>query len=991
MASFSLNVNANNFYPSSVKEEIERDKDQLNAWGFSDKTIRKIKKYLTEWHSMPLKTLLTQWDKVDMDTKSRNTSTLTKKLNMCQYNVEGWKSRKLEAIDLIQTMEAAIGVWTEVGSQGEKFQIPEYTTFYQKGCNRSGGVCVSVGKNLKPVEVKTTMLNTVIIDIYGLNEPIRIVGIYWPPTGKRNLNELSEFIINNTIVMGDFNAALEGWRSPKDDSRGIALQKWTEENNLNYIKNTFNSSKRSKRNIDLLFTNIKELKGETIKFGTSDHWPILYSSECINFPTHFYFPITNWKEFEILVTILQNFWIELQERIPLDEWYNLYIAFLAATKNRVTNWKSKEKFRPSLPNNIREKLKALRVIRNNYYRKRRYDVDSEPERVLLRTLNREVQVEIANYRSNRWSQFLEKIQESKNTKSEKIFWSHLGSIYKQKTLPFEKIRKNNKIITDKGDIAEELYNYYKEQFLPPPIDLNDETDVEIEKEYLEIKEELAKLNCPVESATEKEISDSIRSLRPKKPAGYDSVSNFMLKLLPPGYVQCLRNCFNTWLKECRFPQEWKIAKVVSLNKLKTGIPQADQTRPISLLATHSKIFEKILLSRIREWAERNSIVPIEQSGFRPNCLIPTRVLSIYQEVHNNMAGNIPTLALYVDYQKAYDRVWHAALMVKLNRFDIPKELLKIIGSWLSQRSAYVAYGDINTKNFPIEIGLPQGSSLSPYVFIIFHSDLVKSTGAFATHIFADDLCVLIRAPIERKLEPMLQVLEKEGTKVCNELFGYSKKWKQPINITKTVYQVFHSQIKIRPLEVLMNKIPLQKVDDFKYLGYNWTSKLSMRKTIAYNLEKIEKSYKKLKWLKKNKKISKQVLRQCFFTYSFPFFAWLFCLFPILPTSQQNLLRRKYRVGLRIIYRCYELPTNELHTFTQEKELDYYIKKYINKRLKRIYKSDLSSSFFLSDLDFWPSFKKGKKDGLGQYFRQRRIKNLIDHHKSVLGMWLDFAQ
>jgi hypothetical protein len=69
----------------------------------------------------------------------------------------------------------------------------------------------------------------------------------------------------------------------------------------------------------------------------------------------------------------------------------------------------------------------------------------------------------------------------------------------------------------------------------------------------------------------------------------------------------------------------------------------------------------------RHWAESNHLVPQEQSGFRPKCLLPTRVLSIYQEVKNNMAANLSTLALYVDYQKAYDRVWHAALLLKLSR------------------------------------------------------------------------------------------------------------------------------------------------------------------------------------------------------------------------------------------------------------------------------------------------------------------------------------
>lgn len=58
-------------------------------------------------------------------------------------------------------------------------------------------------------------------------------------------------------------------------------------------------------------------------------------------------------------------------------------------------------------------------------------------------------------------------------------------------------------------------------------------------------------------------------------------------------------------------------------------------------------------------------------GFRPNCLIPTRVLSIFQEIQNNLAGNLPTLSIYVDYHKAYDKVWNAALIVKLSRLRDP--------------------------------------------------------------------------------------------------------------------------------------------------------------------------------------------------------------------------------------------------------------------------------------------------------------------------------
>jgi len=105
------------------------------------------------------------------------------------------------------------------------------------------------------------------------------------------------------------------------------------------------------------------------------------------------------------------------------------------------------------------------------------------------------------------------------------------------------------------------------------------------------------------------------------------------------YIEYLVVCFNGWLNEYRYPEEWKLVKIITLNKLKVGVPRCDQIRPISLLATHSKLFEKLVLNRIRHRAELNHIVPVEQSDFCPKCLLPTRVLSVHQEVNNNMADN----------------------------------------------------------------------------------------------------------------------------------------------------------------------------------------------------------------------------------------------------------------------------------------------------------------------------------------------------------------
>ena len=332
-----------------------------------------------------------------------------------------------------------------------------------------------------------------------------------------------------------------------------------------------------------------------------------------------------------------------------------------------------------------------------------------------------------------------------------------------------------------------------------------------------------------------------------------------------------------------------------------------------------------------------------------------------------MAANLPTLAIYVDYQKAYDRVWHAALLFKLWRFDMPLELLKIIESWLKGRKAYVAFGEKTSKVFDINIGLPQGSSLSPYLFIVYHSDLINCLGAHSGHLFADDLGILIRPPIMKNLAPMIQYLENEGTRICNQVYAYSKKWKQPINVSKTVAQLFHTQVKRPVINVSMNGEKIELVKEFKYLGFTWTDRLSLKSTVEKSIGNIQRSLGKLRWLKTGRSMSSKLLRQCFFAYTFPHFAWIFPFFPLLAQTQQQILQQKFRVGLRLVYRCPFVSAQNLYSFTLEHSLEFYVKTYIQRRLRTIHLTDPGSSPFYNDIFVWDEIFKRKNDHLGHFF------------------------
>ena len=125
--------------------------------------------------------------------------------------------------------------FAEVGELWNKCRLPHFNTFYQKGTNRNGGVCIAIGKQR---ESKSTFRIRIIIDITDLSEPVRIIGIYWPTSQDHDLDDIVHYVVEGTILTDDFNATVKEWNSPLIDKRGRREKQWIEENNLNYIPST---------------------------------------------------------------------------------------------------------------------------------------------------------------------------------------------------------------------------------------------------------------------------------------------------------------------------------------------------------------------------------------------------------------------------------------------------------------------------------------------------------------------------------------------------------------------------------------------------------------------------------------------------------------------------------------------------------------------------------------------------------------------------------
>ena len=170
-----------------------------------------------------------------------------------------------------------------------------------------------------------------------------------------------------------------------------------------------------------------------------------------------------------------------------------------------------------------------------------------------------------------------------------------------------------------------------------------------------------------------------------------------------------------------------------------------------------------------------------------------------------------------------------------------------------------------------------------------------------------------------------------------------------------------------------------------------SSKLSLKPTVDRCLQNVQSSLSKLKWLRSGKILAEDVLRTCFFAYTFPHFAWIFPFYPLLPQTQQEALNRKFKVAIRLVHRATYVRAKDLFQFTGEDPLNKYVQRYISKRLKTIPRSDLGQSLFYEDIFFWDQYRKGNDDGLGHFFRMKRVKNLQAKHRTLLLDWVAFTQ
>jgi hypothetical protein len=305
---------------------------------------------------------------------------------------------------------------------------------------------------------------------------------------------------------------------------------------------------------------------------------------------------------------------------------------------------------------------------------------------------------------------------------------------------------------------------------------------------------------------------------PSKAMGPDRIPGIMLKQLAntvlPFFVSLFENCLTAGI----IPEDWKKAIVVPL--FKSG-PAFEPTnyRPVSLTCITAKIFERVLHKNIYNYLIANGLLRDTQHGFRSGLSCESQLISLLHDLSTSMDRRKETDIIFLDFQKAFDKVPHDKLFFKLELFGIHPQVVSVLKSFLSDRTQRVVIDGVVSDSCRVTSGVPQGTVLGPLLFLMYIDDLPELLSS-KCRLFADDTVIYREI---NKVED--RVILQDDLNTINE---WCKKWAMSVNYKKCVYMKvgrLRNKSGICPI-YKMNDIVLQEVGKYKYLGVFINNKLT---------------------------------------------------------------------------------------------------------------------------------------------------------------------
>ena len=312
---------------------------------------------------------------------------------------------------------------------------------------------------------------------------------------------------------------------------------------------------------------------------------------------------------------------------------------------------------------------------------------------------------------------------------------------------------------------------------------------------------------------DKNIAKYISSLASKESTGHDGISHKLLKYLSPVLTNSLCLIIYQSLVMGIFPTKLKIAKVLPVFK-KDDVTLMDNYRPISLLTSISKLFEKVVFTQLHDYFHKNQLFYSSQYGFRKLHSTEFAALELTDRTLKYIDDRDVSLAIFMDLSKAFDTLVHHILLKKLNYYGIEGPALVWFSSYLTGRQQYVELDGVSSSFSQLSAGVSQGSILGPLLFLIYMNDIPNASTFFKYALYADDTTLFSTINISAGAT-------HEINNHISKVYDWLAVNKLSLNVKKTKYIVFHAINKniegVIP-ELSINGIIIERVQNFNFLG-----------------------------------------------------------------------------------------------------------------------------------------------------------------------------
>ena len=321
------------------------------------------------------------------------------------------------------------------------------------------------------------------------------------------------------------------------------------------------------------------------------------------------------------------------------------------------------------------------------------------------------------------------------------------------------------------------------------------------------------------AVTEQEVHRRLMTMRALAAPGPDGIVARCVQEAAPTLIPILCQLFQRMLEEGTHPAAWRVARVVPVPKPGVDPHLAKGYRPIALLNVLSKVMEGLVKDRVNHILESEHGLSDQQQGFRPGRSTELALWRFVTSATSALKTRKRCVAVALDIERAYDTVDHTALLWKLKCKGIPRYLVAWIKAFLTDRSAQLV---VNDASFPVEVsvGVPQGSPLSPTLFILFIDDLLEALAPLVhVQAFADDLLLWIVTAFRGACPPEIQ----QALRVVEH---WSQQWGLSFNVSKCQAIDINRMRNIPALTLQLASDSVPQVSAFRYLGIWVDSSLS---------------------------------------------------------------------------------------------------------------------------------------------------------------------